>query len=107
MKPWEIWTGDVYGPHPIVVVSNAERVERRGRVVVLKCSTLRAGDPWQPNELQAVLDQQDGLELRTRCVCDLFFTVEKSQLTHKRGEVSLERRRDISRKMMQSLAITG
>jgi mRNA-degrading endonuclease toxin of MazEF toxin-antitoxin module len=107
MKPWEIWTGDVYGPHPVVVISNAARVERRGRVVVLKCNTLRPGDPWQPNELQAVLDQQDGLELRTRCVCDLFFTVEKSQLTHKRGEVSLERRREISRKMVQSLAITG
>lgn len=107
MKPWEIWTGDVYGPHPVVIVSHEKRVAHRERVVVLKCNTLRPGDPWQPDELQAVLDEQDGLELRTRCVCDLFFTVEKAKLTRKRGEVSWERRRDIARKMVQSLAISG
>jgi hypothetical protein len=107
MKPWEIWTGDVYGPHPVVIVSYAERVARKAAVVVLKCSTLRPGDASEPDALQAILDQQDGLELRTRCVCDLFFTVEKEKLTHKRGEVSWERRRDISRKMVQSLAIFG
>jgi mRNA-degrading endonuclease toxin of MazEF toxin-antitoxin module len=107
MKPWEIWTGDVYGAHPVVIVSAANRVERRNRVVVLKCTTLRPGDPWRPDELQATLDQEDGLDTRTRCVCDLFFTVDKATLTQKRGEVGWERRRDISRKMLQSLALAG
>ncbi len=107
MKPWEIWTGDVYGPHPVVVVSAAGRVEHRDRVVVLKCTTLRPGDPWKPDELQTTLDDADGLETRTRCVCDLFFTVDKKALTRKRGEVSFERRRDISRKMIQGLALAG
>jgi mRNA-degrading endonuclease toxin of MazEF toxin-antitoxin module len=107
MKPWEIWTGDVYGPHPVVIVSNESRVQHKGRVVVLKCTTLRSGDASKPDALQAVLDDQDGLELRTRVDCDLFFTLEKDKLTRRRGEVSWERRRDISRKMIQSLAVTG
>lgn len=107
MKPWEIWTGDVYGPHPVVLVSAARRIERKQRVVVLKCTTLRPGDPWKPDELQAVLDQEDGLELRTRCDCDLLFTLEKGSLTQKRGEIQYERRRDISRKILQGLALAG
>lgn len=107
MKPWEIWTGDVYGPHPVLIVSNESRVKYKQRVVVLKCTTLRPGDPWKPDALQAVLDEQDGLELRTRVECDLFFTLDREKLTHRRGEVGLNRRRDISRKMIQALALTG
>lgn len=107
MKPWEIWTGNVYGPHPVVVISAANRVARRARVVVLKCTTVRPGDSWKPDELECVLDESDGLELRTRCTCDLMFTIDKSALTDKRGEVSWERRRDIARKIIQGLAIAG
>jgi len=87
MSPWEIWTGSLYGPHPVVVVSAAKRVERKQRVVVLKCTTLRPGDHWKPDELQTTLDHEDGLQLRTRCDCDLLFTVEKETLSQKRGEV--------------------
>src|SRR5437762_10642561 len=107
MKAWEIWTGDLYGAHPLVIVSAQRRIEQKERVVVLKCTTLRPGHGWQPDELQAVLDQEDGLELRTRCDCDLLFTVEKKGLTQRRGEVRWERRRDISRKMIQGLALAG
>ncbi len=107
MNAWEIWTGDVYGPHPLVIVSNQKRVSRKERVVVLRCVTLRPGQPWKPDELQTTLDQADGLELRTRCDCDLFFTVEKGTLSKKRGEVCWERRRDISRKMLQALELQG
>ena len=107
MKPWEIWTGDIYGPHPVVIVSSAKRVERRARVVVLKCTTLRPGDAWKPDDLETLLDESDGLDTRTRCTCDLLFTLEKSSLTRKRGEVTWERRRDIARKIVQGLAIAG
>jgi len=38
----------------------------------------------------------------------LLYTLEKKDLTQKRGEVlSLDRRRDISRKIIQGLAISG
>jgi mRNA-degrading endonuclease toxin of MazEF toxin-antitoxin module len=107
LKAWEIWTADVFGPHPCVLVSNQDRIDRKGQVVVLKCTTLRPGQPYSPHELEAVLDQEDGLQTLTRCQCDLFFTVEKKQLKQKRGEVQSERRRDISRKMVQGLAIAG
>ena len=107
MKAWEIWTSNLYGPHPVVLVSRQPRIDQKQRVVVLKCTTLRPGDLWQPDRLQTVLDQEDGLQLRTRCDCDLLFTVEKSSLTQKRGEVQWERRRDISRKIIQALSLAG
>ena len=58
--------------------------------------------------LQATLDQEDGLETETRFDCDLLYTLEKKDLSQRRGEVvSLERRRDIARKITQGLAIAG
>jgi mRNA-degrading endonuclease toxin of MazEF toxin-antitoxin module len=107
MRAWEIWTGDIFGPHPCVIVSNQKRLDRKEHVVVLKCQTLRPGITYDPGELETVLDKGDGLELKTRCTCDLMFTVEKRALKQKRGEVQFERRRDISRKMIQGLALAG
>ena len=58
--------------------------------------------------LQATLGQEDGLETQTRFDCDLLYTLEKKDLSQRLGEVvSLERRRDISRKIVQGLAIAG
>ena len=107
MKPWEIWDSPLFGGHPCVIVSNAKRVERKLKVVVLKCTTLRPGTTYQPDELHITLDQEDGLDTTTRCECDLFYTVEKTALKSRRGEVAFERQRDISRKMIQGLAIAG
>jgi mRNA-degrading endonuclease toxin of MazEF toxin-antitoxin module len=107
MKAWEIYGADVFGEHPCVLVSAQKRIDRKAQVVVLKCTTLRPDTPFNPNELEAVLDSADGLELRTRVQCDLLFTIEESKLTSKRGEVALERRRDIARKIVQGLAIAG
>jgi len=69
---------------------------------------MRPGQPFKTDALQATLDQEDGLEFNTRFDCDLLFTLEKKDLHQKRGEVaSLERRRDIARKIIQGLAIAG
>ncbi len=58
--------------------------------------------------LQTTLDQADGLDTQTRFDCDLLYTLEKKDLTQKRGEVrSLDRRRDLSRRIIQGLAISG
>ncbi len=107
MKAWEIYGADIFGEHPCVLVSSQKRIDRKSQVVVLKCTTLRPGTSFFPNELESVLDQEDGLELKTRVQCDLLFTVDKSKLSRKRGEVSFERRRDIARKIVQGLAIAG
>ena len=107
MKPWEIWDGPLFGQHPCVIVSNSTRVDRKNKVVVLKCTTLRPGTPFKVEELHTTLDQEDGLNTTTRCECDLLYTVEKSALHNKRGTVTLERQRDISRKIIQGLALAG
>ena len=103
MNAWEIWTWE---GHPCVLVSNQRRTEQKQKVVVLKCQTLYSGDP-PANEFETVLDQEDGLQRATVCTCDLLFTARKSELNQKRGTVSFQRRRDISRKMIQGLAIAG
>lgn len=103
MKAWEIWTWE---GHPCVVVSNQRRIDAKQKLVILKCQTLYAGDA-PPMELEAVLDEADGMERRTVCTCDLLFTAKKSELSNKRGAVSVERRREISRKIIQGLAVAG
>lgn len=108
MKPWEIWTAPIFGPHPVLLVSSQRRVDLKKFVVVLKGQTQRAGQPYHVDELQTMLDQADGLDWETRFDCDLLYTLEKKDLAIKRGEVaSYERRRDISRKIIQGMAITG
>ena len=108
MKAWEIWTGPLFGQHPVLLISAQARIERKQAVVVLKGVTMRPGQPFKADALQATLDQEDGLQTETRFDCDLLYTLEKKDLHHKRGEVaSLERRRDIARKIIQGLAIAG
>jgi mRNA-degrading endonuclease toxin of MazEF toxin-antitoxin module len=107
VKAWEIWTGDLFGPHPCVLISNQRRIDLKPQVVVLKCTTLRPDKPYQAHELETILDEADGLDTLTRCTCDLLFTVDKASLRHRRGEVCLPRRREIARKLQQGLAIAG
>lgn len=107
MNAWDIYTGDLYGPHPVVVVSCQPRVDAKPQVVVLKCTSMRPGQERQAKENETVLDAQDGLDWKTLCRCDLLFTVDKASLRNKRGSVSIERRRDIARKIVQGLAIAG
>lgn len=107
MKAWDIYTGDLFGPHPCVLVSCQARIDQKPQVVVLKCTSMRAEQQRLPKENETVLGQEDGLDWKTLCRCDLLFTVDKSNLTHKRGAVTFERRRDIARKIIRGLAIAG
>src|SRR5688572_12986755 len=107
MKAWDIYTGDLYGPHPLVLISCQERIDAKPQVVVLKCTTMRTEAARKPKENETVLDQADGLDWQTLCRCDLLFTVDKGTLSQRRGSVSWDRRRDIARKIIQGLAIAG
>ncbi len=84
-----------------------ERIDRKPEVVVLKCTSMTPSSARAARENEALLDEADGLNWRTRCRCDLLFTVAKDGLKQARGEVSTERRRDIARKIIQGLAIAG
>ena len=68
---------------------------------------MRPGHEREPRANEVLLDDADGLELRTLCRCDLLFTVEKSKLGRRRGTVTAERRRQIAQRIIQRLAIAG
>lgn len=107
MRAWDIYTGNLFGPHPCVLVSCQARIDAKPQVVVLKCTSMKPGQEREARDNEAVLDQEDGLNWKTFCRCDLLFTVDKATLTNKRGQVTMERRRDIARKIIQGLAIAG
>lgn len=90
----------------MVLVSNQRRIDRKQKLVVLKCQTLYSGD-MPAGEFETVLGEADGLERPTVCTCDLLFTARKGDLSQKRGAVCYERQREISRKMVQGLVIAG
>ena len=107
MKAWEIYTGNIYSPHPCVLISYQARIDAKPQVVVLKCTSLQPGQERLPKPNETILDEADGLNWKTLCRCDLLFTVDKASLSNKRGQVAPERRRDIARKIIQGLAIAG
>ena len=108
MKPWEIYSWqapDWPEPHPAVIISEQNRVAMKPKVNVLLCSTKQTRRAAAPTEV--ILDSTDGLDWPTLCKCDLIYAVEKSFLTNRRGEVTVERRREIARKVIQCLAFAG
>ncbi len=107
MKAWDIYTGDIFGPHPCVLVSCQPRIDAKPQVVVLKCTSMKPGQERQARENETILDEADGIDWKTLCRCDLLFTIDKSILKFRRGTVQAERRRDIARKIIQGLAIAG
>jgi len=108
VKPWEIWDCPFpWGEHPAVVISNSLRVELKDQIVVLSCRTMRPATQRDPVGCEVLLDQADGLDWKTLCRCDLLYTIDKSILKQKRGEVVTSRRREIAAKIQQGLAIAG
>lgn len=107
MKEWDIYTADLFGPHPCVLISCQPRIDEKPQVVVLKCTSMKPGQERAAKANETVLDEADGLDWKTLCRCDLLFTVDKALLGRKRGSVSSARRRDIARKIVQGLAIAG
>ena len=108
MKAWEIYSWQAPGwpePHPAVIISEDSRVANKPQVNVLLCSTNEAERAAGPTEV--ILDRTDGLDWATLCKCDLIYSVDKTQLSNYRGEVTLERRRQIARKVIQCLAFAS
>ena len=108
MRPWEVWDFEfAWGTHPAVIVSNPVRVERKPEVVVLACRPIRPGTERDAEANEVLLDEADGLDWKTLVRCDLLWTVSKSKLTRRRGEVTHTRRTEIARKLIQGLAVAG
>jgi mRNA-degrading endonuclease toxin of MazEF toxin-antitoxin module len=101
MNQWEIRDCDLgWGPHPVVLVSHPARAARKEFVEVLDCVSQRASR--RPLDHEVLLDRADGLDWETLCKCDCIFAVPREELKERRGEVGMERRRQIVRAMIQS-----
>lgn len=46
---------------------------------------MRPANEREPRANEVLLDEADGLDLKTLCRCDLLFTVEKGKLGRRRG----------------------
>lgn len=107
MKARRIYTADIFGEHPCVLVSKQARIDAKPEVVVLGCRTMRPANEREPRANEVLLDEADGLDFKTLWRCDLLFTVEKNQLGRRRGTVTPARRKEIARRIIQGLAIAG
>src|SRR5512140_2580338 len=67
-----------------MLVSCQARIDAKPEVVVLACRTMRSGKEREPRANEALLDEADGLELRSLCRCDLLFTLESPSLGKRR-----------------------
>ncbi len=107
MKPWDIYTWEFpdVDAHPAVILGTETRLANKPKVNVLFCSSRRATRKAEAMEI--VLDEADGLDWETLCKCDLVFAVPKEQLTHKRGAVTFERRRQIAERVIRALGLAG
>jgi len=107
LNAWEIYTAGLFDEHPCVLVSNQSRIDAKPEVVVLSCRIMRPAQERKPRANEVLLDEADGLDLKTLCRCDLLFTLEKAKLGRRRGIVTPARRNKIARRIIQGLAIAG
>jgi hypothetical protein len=82
VKSWDIYTADVFGEHPCVLISCQGRIDFKPEVVVLGCRTMQPGNEREARANETILDDADGLELKTLCRCDLLFTVPTALLCY-------------------------
>jgi mRNA-degrading endonuclease toxin of MazEF toxin-antitoxin module len=83
--------------HPVVIISPDERAQNRRFLNGLLVTTIRGDARLNPTEV--LLNSADGLEWESACRCDLIHRLEKGLFREKRGVVSYQRRREISRKL--------
>src|SRR5207248_117976 len=105
MKQWDIYLYpfDNEKPHPVVILSNNERIAARTSVNGLLCRTLRANKPL--NSAEVPLDRADGLDWATAVNCEFIYQMDKTLLREQRGQVSYERRGQITRKIIEALRL--
>jgi mRNA-degrading endonuclease toxin of MazEF toxin-antitoxin module len=105
MQAFEIYSWQPLGwtePHPAVIISNPDRIINKPVIEVVVCSSRKAGREPLPGEV--ILDGADGLDWQTLCKCDLIYSLEKTELKQKRGEVSHARRNQIIRTIIAAHA---
>lgn len=91
--------------HPAILFSPDELCTdiRKTKLNALYGSSRRPGDALRPQEVQ--LNGADGLERPTVFGCAYLFGVDRRKITGVIGRVSIERRRQIGRKLVATFRI--
>ena len=100
MRQWDVYLFPFSEelPHPVVILSNDERVVARKHVNGLICVTLR-GRPLALHEV--LLNGTDGLDWETAVRCDLIHLLARDRFQEFRSRVSPDRQVQISRKLIE------
>ena len=98
-QQFDVWRYDFpdKGEHPVVLISNPDRVARAKHVNVLYCTSQRQSR--RPHPFEVLLDDTDGMDWETFCDCSIMWVVRSDLLFGRRGEVTLERRNAIRDKL--------
>ncbi len=91
--------------HPAVIISNGGRCLNPDveEVNALLCSSAKVNR--EPKATEEVLDEADGLDLKTMVRCDRIYLLPKTQFDNRKGIVTEERRHLIARKMIEVLRL--
>jgi mRNA-degrading endonuclease toxin of MazEF toxin-antitoxin module len=91
--------------HPTVILSNDETCQNPDieEVNALICTSARANR--EPKATEEALDESDGLDLKTLVRCDRIYLLPKSKLQERKGMVTILRRRQIARKIVEVLRL--
>jgi mRNA-degrading endonuclease toxin of MazEF toxin-antitoxin module len=91
--------------HPAVILSNDETCQNPDieDVNALICTSARANR--DPKATEEVLDESDGLDWKTMVRCDRIYLLPKSRLKERQGTVTIQRRRQIARKIVEVLRL--
>ena len=103
MKQWDIilYPFSEAGPHPAVVMSADERCANSSvkNINALICKSARPAHPTEKTEV--VLDASDGLDWATVVRCDAMHFLPRVKFGQHLGNVSIQRRRAIARKLIE------
>jgi mRNA-degrading endonuclease toxin of MazEF toxin-antitoxin module len=107
MKQWDIcfFPFGKERRHPAVILSNDEICQNPDieEVNALLCTSATVSRG--PKGTEEVLDQGDGLDWKTMVRCDRIYLLPKSRFQERLGTVTVPRRRQIARKIVEVLRL--
>jgi mRNA-degrading endonuclease toxin of MazEF toxin-antitoxin module len=91
--------------HPAVIISNDETCQNPDieEVNALLCTSAKVNRSSKLTEV--MLDESDGLDWITMVRCDRIYLLPKSKFQESKGNVTLERRSMVARKMVEVLRL--
>lgn len=107
MTQWDIvlYPFSEAGSHPAVIISPPERCRNPQTFMLNGLICTSFGQNRKVRVAEVLLDESDGLDWRSLVRCDVIHALDKRKFGEKRGQVRLERRYEISRKIIESFRL--